>query len=529
MKDTHDLRVSARTAQLLASDGDEDGPPWHFSGVAVAAGDILHMDDGTPVLFTEEELRAAAETQAGEPLTKDHPRDEDGRPQYPPPTDETVGKVPKAGWLEDVEAVGYQADTHDETIAKGVQAGSYEVSVHPTFELGEKDPETGAFIARNIKFRDLSVVSKGDSPSNTAEWGPNQALASFTQSADIPSELAADTDDDDTRSMVRRLAERFGLIESTDFRGGVRMRDQTTDGESVDLDDVGFDDAPWLVTLHQPGEEYPNVGEGLSPSIGASDPYDAGDYETDVTIELDEALAEDQTLFALLRYHADGEISDPIPTSDGGYYLDSAFIGVAPDGVMDGTEEATASAGNEGAESPVDRDSPLMDDNTREQYISFLTANAGFDEESVRAMDDSTLEQTHELAAEQDGGSTDDDDDDSTDDRTIGDMTVSELGSALQEEGFVTEDQADDLVAEAQTRQPKAEKVDEIVAKSDEYDEDDRESLMASPDTLIEREFKRVRGELAATLPGNAGQAASLTAGADSDAVDEYGTGVKED
>lgn len=530
MKDTHDIRVSARTAQLLASDGDEDdGPPWRFSGVAVAAGDICHMDDGTPVLFTEEELRAAAETQKDEPLTVDHPRDEQGRPQYPPPTDETVGKVQKAGWLESVEAVGYDAATHDEEIAQGVQAGSYEVSVHPMFEVGERDPETGAFKAKNIRFRDLSVVSKGDSPSNTVEWGPNEALASFTRSNDIGDELTAaeDVDDGDTRSLIRRLAERAGIVDSNDFRGGVRLPDQTINGETVAIDDAGFDDAPWLITLHGPGEEFPDVGEGLGPELGSSKPYDAGDYETGATIELDDPLEEDQTLFALLRYHADGEVSDPIPTSDGGYYLDSAFVGVAPDGVMDGEDaEATASAPNEGAESSVDP-TLTMDENTRQQYIAFLTANAGFDEESVRGMGDDALAQTYELAAD-DGGSTDDD---PTDDRTIGDMTVGELGDALRNEGFVTEDEADDLVAEAQNRQSKAEKVNEIVAKSDDYDEDDREELMASADTLVDREHKRVRGELAAGLPGNAGQAATLTAGVggDSNAVDEYGTGVKED
>jgi len=539
MTDTHDLRVSARTAQLLASDDNGDnGPPWRFSGVAVAAGDILHMDDGTPVLFTEENLRAAAETQTGEPLTVDHPADEAGRPQYPPPTDETVGKVPKAGWLDNVQGVAYEASTHDENVAKGVQAGSYEVSVHPQFGLGEKDPETGAYIAEKIKFRDLSVVSKGDSPSNTVEWGPSQALASFTQSTDIGDELTAaeDADDGGIRELVERLAERAGIIDSNDFRGGVHLPDQTTDGEAVDLEDAGFEDAPWMVTLHGPGDEYPDVGEGLGPELGSSEPYDAGDYEASVSIELDESLEEDQTLYALLRYHADGEVSDAIPTSDGGFYLDSAFVGVAPDGVMDGEDaEATASAGNEGAESSVDPDTSTMDENTRQQYISFLTANAGFDEESVSAMDDGALKQTYELAAE-DGGSTDDDPTDdpadgATGDRAISEMTVGELGDALRDQGFVTEDEAGDLVAEAQDRQSKAEKVEEIVAKSDDYEEDDRESLMASADTLVDREHKRIRGELAAGIPGNAGQAATLTAGAggNSGAVDEYGTGVKED
>ncbi|WP_089650098.1 DUF7282 domain-containing protein [Halobacterium hubeiense] len=499
MTDMHDLRVSARTAELLASDSDDDGgPPWRFSGVAVAAGDILHMDDGTPVLFAEEELRAAAETQTGEPLTVDHPSDEDGRPQYPPPTDETVGKVPKAGWVEDVQGVAYEATTHDQTIANGVQSNSYEVSVHPTFELGAQDPETGAYKAKNIRFRDLSVVSKGDSPNNTVEWGPNEALASFTHSTDIGEELTAaeDVDDGDTRSLIRRLAERAGLLESSDFRGGVRFPDQTTDGDTVTLDDAGFEDAPWLVTLHAPGEEFPDAGEGLGPALGASAPQDAGDYETDVDVELDEPLEDDQTLFALLRYHADGEVSDPIPTSDGGYYLDSAFVGVAPDGVD--VEATAAASGNEPAESGVDStDSDMSNPNDPE------------DPEDPEAQ-------------------TDPDSGDADGETTLDDMTVDELGDALREQGFVTEDQADQLVEQATAQAEKEEKVDEIVAKSDDYDEDDREALLASADTLIDREHQRVRGELAAEMPANGG-AAQLTGGAGDENVDEYGTGVKED
>ncbi|QLG64083.1 hypothetical protein HUG12_15660 [Halorarum salinum] len=422
MKDEHDLRVSARTAQLLASDGDaEDGPPWRFSGVAVAAGDILHMEDGTPVLITEEELRAAAETQTGEPLTVDHPRDEDGQPQYPPSTDETIGKVSKAGWLDDVEGVGYEATTHEEAVAKGVQAGSYEVSVHPTFRLGEKDDATGAYVAKDIDFRDLSVVSKGDSPSNTAQWGPNQALASYTASTDISSELTAAAGDD------ADVADRQGLVSST-VRG----------------------------TL-----------EALGLSASAVD-------------------------------------------------------------------ETSIGAGNEGAESSADPQTPNMSDNT----IETLVANHGFDEESLENMSDEDLERLEEAidgdgGTDPDGGSGDGDGGQQTstetDDKTLGEMTVDELGSALQEQGFVTEDNASDLVQNAQAQATKAEKVEEIVAKSDDFDEDDREDLMASADSLVEREHKRVRGELAAQIPANAGQAASLTAGATDDSVvDEYGTGVGE-
>ncbi|WP_459191831.1 DUF7282 domain-containing protein [Halosimplex sp. J119] len=542
--DNHDLRVSARTARLTAGSNDEDEPPYRFSGVAVAAGDILHMDDGTPVLFTEDELKKAAETQAGEPLTKDHPADEDGRPVYPPPTDETVGKVPKAGWLDSQQAVGYEATAHDESIAQGVQAGSYEVSVHPTFELGAKDEKTGAYKAKNITFRDLSIVSKGDSPSNTAEWGPNQALASYTQGTDIGAELtAADgiDDVDDPEGLVEKLARKFGIIgDSGDSRGAVWFKDQTSDGTSVRVDEARFADAEWQLAAHLEGDDFPNIGPGLGPAIGSSDVYDGGKVAMDATVPFDDPLDEDTTVYVVLHYAGEGgEVLDPITAADGAYFYDSAFVGVAPDGAEVTAEESTGTE-TTGAESSTDADhdgSSNMDSNTREQYVQFLTANAGFAEESLEAMDDDVLEQTYELAADgaaddadADGGSNDGSDDPDGGGQTLGDMTVDELGDALRDQGFVTQDQAGDLVEEAQAQASKQQKVDEIIAKADDYDKGDREDLLASADALVDREHQRVRGELTAQLPGSAGAGPSLTAGAGSDAdADDYGTGVQED
>lgn len=201
---TEHIRANARTARLEAAAGPEstDDPdfsqenaPWEFSGVAVAENDILRKPDGTPVLFTPDELAARAETQAERPLTKDHPTDENGDPAYPPPTDETIGDVPKAGHVGGKGMV-YSAKTHDPDIAAGVYAGSYDVSVHPRFNEGDVDPETGAVIAEDSVFLDLSVVSDGDSDHNTAEWGPSRELAAWTHSEDFGDELAAATSGD---------------------------------------------------------------------------------------------------------------------------------------------------------------------------------------------------------------------------------------------------------------------------------------------------------------------------------------------
>jgi hypothetical protein len=191
-----DITVPALTHELGAdadASFDPDDGPWEISGIAVAPGDVLHMDDGTPVLMTEEELETAAPTQADEPLSVDHPTDDDGDYVYPPPSDATAGTVAAAGYL-DGRGVGYSGSIHDPEIARGMHGGSYEVSIHPEFELGARDPDTGAYVAENIQFRDLSIVSKGDSPSNTANWGASAELAAWANRTDIADELAASAD-----------------------------------------------------------------------------------------------------------------------------------------------------------------------------------------------------------------------------------------------------------------------------------------------------------------------------------------------
>lgn len=181
-----------------------------------------------------------------------------------------------------------------------------------------------------------------------------------------------------------------------------------------------------------------------------------------------------------------------------------------------------------------------MNDEQRKQYRNFITANSDFEESDVEEMGDAVLEQTHEIVAEAatdaDGDSTDDDDDDDDpgadggdDDKTIADMTPAELGEELRDQGFVTEDNAGDFVQEAQAQATKSEMVDEIIAQSEDYEEDDREDLMASADKVVNREHDRVTGASASQVPGNAGLTAGVTPSSTNDGdedLDEYGTGT---
>ena len=507
MTNTHDLRVSARTARLTAGsdDGDDDGPPWTFGGIAVAAGDILHMDDGTRVLMTAEALEPAAETQAGEPLTTDHPEDDEGRPEYPPPVDETVGTVRRAGWVADQQAVGYEAETHDRNIADGVKSGSYEVSVHALFGTEPYDGPEAEVKAVDIEFLDLSVVTKGDSPSNTADWGPNEALAAWTERADFGAELAAAGDDDDasvglvTRT-VRATLDALGF----DRRGDMTRRDV--------LAEVGAQEA-----VSAPGKVEDCVESVMSDG------------------ESREAAEE----ICWAQYH-DGTLADAAGTGD---------------------ESDGESKGNEPAESGADDDSEHMTDEitlTRDEFHGLLAGVFegdgrdaildgleaegiidGDDRDVAAGIIDNVLEARREQIDENimdemngdenaSGGYEDGDMSNDSNDKTLGEMTPAEAKEALAEQGVVTRDDAGELVAQGQAQAEKQRKVDEIIASSDHYDKDDRAELLASADSLVDSEYRRVRRDAAATLPANGG-GATLTARDDASNTtdpDAYGTGV---
>lgn len=531
-------------SQYVARDSIEaaDDPtagPWGFGGVACAAGDILRTNDGKPVLLTAEELAQAEYAKPSKKLTVDHPEYDGGSP----PVESIVGNNAMS-YSSDGEAIVYDAETHDEDIAAGVHSDSFDVSIHAGFELGEQDPETGAYIARNIVFADLSVVGVGDSESNTVEWGGRQEVAAWAHGGGLEAALAegddditadlSGMDDDDAKGLIRRLAERMGILPSDDRRGRLWFDDQTSDGETVTLAEASFDGASWMVSLHADGSEFSAVADGLGPALGVSETHDPGESAHDIEIPLADGLSEDQTLFAVLRYAADGEASDPITTSDGGHFVDSAFVGVAPDGVeieADSTEQSRSGESGRGAGDSSATQNTMTD---RDDNIEFITANSHFDDEVLADMDDEQVEQTRDLVDEdEEPGENEQDADNGTDNgsdndgQQLGDMTVGELGDALQQQGFVTEDE----MAEAAAEQGKSDMADEIIAASPDYADDDREELLASPESVVERIHKKETTIAAAPAPGVGGARSTAEASVgdtEEHDIDDFGTGVAE-
>ena len=239
---------------MLSSGLDGDGP-YTINGIALGAGDITVGSSGIKKKWPAEELEKAASTLEGQPLVRDHENNTSGR----------VGTVTKA-WYQDGVGVRYEAEiaSHYEELAQDIASGIQEVSARayhdPVDELEED--ENGALITTNLYFDNLSVVSDGASPSNTAEIGSvsagdavamasgpqSGAVATLHQGSPRPAELA--THKFDTGDWVK------GQSSGGTWHGKVRdMKDDGCFDEEIDGDQqicAGDDEPVYLIENYDP-------------------------------------------------------------------------------------------------------------------------------------------------------------------------------------------------------------------------------------------------------------------------------------
>jgi len=528
--DSNDIRVPVRYLNLRAGatddDFDPDDGPWRFSGIAVAPGDILHMEDGTPVLITEEELRKAAPSQAGEPVTADHPMDEEtGRPQYPPSTDDTFGKIPKADYLDD-RGVGYEMVVHDEDLARGLYAGSYEVSVHPRFSADEVDPDTGALIAEDIEFLDLSVVSKGDSPSNTVNWGPSRELAAWVHDHDIASELTAAIKRPRTPEYDgTETSPEWGDVEKT-FEAYLDAYYDHTDAEQPDdppstVADASQELRQWIAERTLLGNPDAGTTDELivlpvvNPStnnLSAPGLVSAAQLggQLEGVSESAATSAQNKTR-RLLNEEFDRDIDLEAGAAKQLLQKAAGLVGLDLD-------RFTVQAHDEPAESGA-TSTTEMDD-----IIDTLVNDHDFSEESLEAMEDDDLERLHETVVDDDGGDGQEQQQNQGTDNGDNDDNVVEvdLGDHDSLDDYISSEVEQQVEASHQQLETK-EKVEEIIAHSDDFDEDDREDLMASSETVLDRLHEQATATTAAQLPGSTGRGAALaSAGGANEDADQY-------
>lgn len=163
----------------------------------------------------------------------------------------------------------------------------------------------------------------------------------------------------------------------------------------------------------------------------------------------------------------------------------------------------------------------------REELIDAITSNSDIKRESLEGMGDTCLQNTHEhivANSEEDEGD-EDEQTETTGENTLADMTVDDLAGALAEQGFVTEGDLGEAVANAQQQSEKERRVERIVANSSEYDSEDKEDLLETPESVLEDIEAGLSSN--ATLPGATGAADRATANAaGGDDVDEYTDGT---
>jgi hypothetical protein len=198
------------TAHLSSSVDDEDGP-YTIHGIAIGEGDVTYGKSQTKKKWTADALKEVAETLEGQPLVKNHQNDSEG----------TIGEVKRTSYQDGV-GVRYEAEIadHYDEFAKDVASGILDVSpriLHtPPAEL-EEDAESGALLVEGRAFGDnLSLVSDGASPSNTAEFGPADSFAS-------------------TQDGVVATLERASSVPSAD-----EIRDEFDEHVDVGLDELSF-------------------------------------------------------------------------------------------------------------------------------------------------------------------------------------------------------------------------------------------------------------------------------------------------
>jgi len=209
----------------LNSELDSDGK-YTISGIALGAGDVTVGNSGIKKQWPAAELKQAASSLQGKPLVRDHQNNSDGR----------VGTVTKAFYDEGV-GVRYEAEiaSHYEQLAKDVAAGIQEVSARayhdPVEELEET--ESGAKRVTSILFDNLSVVSQGASPSNTAEIGGLDTSGAVAMAAGPKSGAVATLESGVERSTAQLAEYSKGDWVKGDSSGGTwhgKVRGMKSDG-----------------------------------------------------------------------------------------------------------------------------------------------------------------------------------------------------------------------------------------------------------------------------------------------------------
>jgi len=182
-----------------------------------------------------------------------------------------------------------------------------------------------------------------------------------------------------------------------------------------------------------------------------------------------------------------------------------------------------------GAESPVDADS-TTDMKDRSTLIEEITANSAIERESLEGMGDQCLQAAHEHVVDNEEAESGDGDGNADDGDTETDSAETETSAEGDEQVVVAdkaelesliEERVEERVAANREQQRKRDRVETIVANSDEYGTEDTEELMDTPDGVLDRIERGL--ESGVQMPATTSPDVSAQSDAD---VEEFDAGV---
>ena len=166
-------------------------------------------------------------------------------------------------------------------------------------------------------------------------------------------------------------------------------------------------------------------------------------------------------------------------------------------------------------------------DMSRDDMVNEISANSEFKADSVSALGDNCLARLYNrvtdnsvaVPEEQDAEEADDDTENETGDI---DMDKDELREIVEE---TVEETVEEKLSANRERREKKEKVDSIVANSKQYEDDDRETLMSTPESVLDDIEQSVTGGGANIPSANSADGVSVE-DADAHDADDYEGGA---
>lgn len=450
----------------------------------------MNLDGG---YVPEREIHRSVPAWNGTPVTLNHPRNEHGdlvsanAPSvaektwlgYLFNTDATDGGMEGEIWLdvENAQDLGGEAEAVLESFQNGEPVSVSTSYFGDRLEPGEYDGEQRENVMGNLRPDHLAVLPNKDGRCSIDDGcvaGP-QAVANDADVDPAALRVAAQTDDPDETG--EDLAGNKSVAGVT-FTG-------TSDGK---LDESAIDEDDFEDHYLYPGD---SKSDSSYPVVDADGNLRKGNvvsaWELGARGGVDEETHKRKVLKLGREFDSPPDFVEQAENAfSRAYNLLKDALSISPEGGADAGERQTA---NESAESDTSDD--IMTD--REEMVDVLTNEHGFKQESLEGMGDTCLERTYNSFVEDDDhddepetNSNDDTDESGADD---GDAEVAQAVNELREEieslreEAVTEDEIDEAVQANEREQRRQDLIDDIVANSDEYDQ---EALSETPLGVVE-------------------------------------------